>query len=131
MASVVNRNQACALARSQPERAYALALTIPDGWYRCQAMSEIGQAAPDELSDKAFRQARTSAAAAFDAYQQAAVLAYAIEAAIARGRKELANAMLADALAVIPSVEPMASRAYALHLHWSMYAKGAGRRPMR
>jgi hypothetical protein len=127
MASVVNRNQASKLARSQPERAYALALTIPDGWYRCQAMSTIAELAPDELSEKAFRKAREAAAAAFDEYQHAAVLAYAITAALARGRRDLAEAMFADALALIPAVEPMASRAYALHLHWCMFAKGAGR----
>src|SRR5262249_47026495 len=117
--SVVNRGQACALARSQPQRAYDLALTIPDGWYRCQALAHVAAHAPDPLSAKAFRQARAAAAASYDAFQRCGVLAYAITAALGRGTKDLAWAMLEDALAILASVEPMASRAYALHLLWS------------
>jgi len=59
--SVVNRGQACALAQSQPRRAFDRALTIPDGRYRCQAMADIGLHAPDDLSEQAFRQARAAA----------------------------------------------------------------------
>jgi len=120
--SVVNRGQACALAPSQPQRAFALALTIPDGWYRCQAMADIGFHAPEPLSGKAFRHARAAAAASHDNYQRAGVLAFAITAALRRGRKDLALAMLHDALALAPAVEPMASRAYALNLLWSTVA---------
>jgi hypothetical protein len=121
--SVVNRGQACALAKSQPQRAFDLACTIPDGWYRCQAMADIGLHAPAALSDKAFRYARAAAAAGYDNYQRAAVLAFAITAALGRRRKDLADAMLADALALVPSVEPMASRANALNLLWSTIAR--------
>lgn len=120
--SVVNRGQASALSRSQPQRAYDLALTIPDGWYRCQALATIAEHAPEALSEKAFRQARAAAAASHDAYQRSAVLAYPITAALGRGHKDLASAMLKDAVALIPAVEPMASRAHALNLLWSTLA---------
>ena len=120
--SVVNRGQACALAKSQPQRAYDLALTIPDGWYRCQALAHIAEHAPEPLSGKALRQARTAAAESHDSFQRSGVLAYAITAALGRSRKDLAAAMLEDALAIIPAVEPMASRAHALHLLWSTLA---------
>ena len=120
--SVVNRGQASALAKSQPQRAYDLALTIPDGWYRCQALAHIAEHAPDALSEKAFRQARAAAAESHDSYQRAGVLAYAITAALGRGRTELVWAMLGDALALVPAVEPMASRAHALNLLWSTLA---------
>jgi hypothetical protein len=120
--SVVNRGQASALAASQPQRAFDLARTIPDGWYRCQAMATIGRHAPDPLSERAFGQARVAAAAGDDNYQRAGVLAFAITAALGRARRDLANAMLADALALICSVEPMGSRAYAVNLLWSTIA---------
>lgn len=120
--SVVNRGQACALAASEPHRAFDLARTIPDGWYRCQAMAHVARTAPADLSEQAFREARRAAAQSYDNYQRAGVLAFAITAALERGRKDLANAMLADALALVPSVEPMASRAYALNLLWSTIA---------
>ena len=128
--SVVNRGQASALAASQPQRAFDLARTIPEGWYRCQAMADIGLHAPDPLSERAFGQARAAAAAGDDNYQRAGVLAFAITAALGRGRRDLANAMLADALALIPSVEPMGSRAYAVNLLWSTIAHN-GDRAMR
>ena len=117
--SVTRRNQACALARGDSLRAYAVARTIEDGWYRCQAMAEIGCHAAEELLRSAFREARRAAAEAFDDYQRAGVLAFAIVAASRRGRRDLVDAMLADAFKLVPSVEPMASRAAALHLLWS------------
>jgi len=120
--SVINRGKACALAESQPHRAFDLARTIPDGWYRCQAMAQIAQAAPPDRSEQAFREARRAAAQSFDNYQRAGVLAFVITAAFARGRNGLVSDILADALAIIPSVEPMASRAYALNLLWSTIA---------
>src|SRR5262249_36365349 len=77
---------------------------------------------PDLFPGRAFGQARAAAAASYAASQRSGVLAYAITAALGRGRKDLASAMLEDALAILASVEPMASRAYALHLLWSTLA---------
>jgi hypothetical protein len=128
--SVVGRGQASRLAASQPQRAFDLATTIPDGWYRAQAMATIAEVSPGPLSEKAFRAARAAAAAGDDAYQRAAVLAFVIVAATKRNRIELAKTMLDDALALIPSVEPMASRAYALDGLWRA-ASTVGDRAMR
>jgi hypothetical protein len=117
--SVLGRGRASDLAKSQPQRALEIARTIPDGWYRCQAMATIAREANDlGIVDTAFKEARIAAAAGDDAYQRAAVLAFAIVAAMKRSRIELAKAMLHDALALIPSVEPTASRAYALDGLW-------------
>jgi hypothetical protein len=120
--SVVNRGQACALAASQPGRAFDLARTIPDGWYRSQAMAHIAKIAPPELSEQAFREARAAAAQSFDNYQRVGVLPSVITAAFARGHNGLVNDVLGDAFALIPSIEPIASRAYALNLLWSTIA---------
>lgn len=68
--SVMNRGRACELARRKPQRAFEIARTIPDGWYRCQAMAEIAEHAPEELSEQAFREARNAAAAGNDEYQR-------------------------------------------------------------
>jgi len=119
---VVKRGQVHDIVQRDPAEAYAQALTIPDGWYRCQALATVARHAPDELSETAFRQARRAAADAFDDYQRAAVLAFAITAAFERARRDLVEAMLADAFKLVPSIEPMASRAYALNLLWSTAA---------
>jgi hypothetical protein len=84
--SVVNRGAAIRLAAGRPQRAFEIARTIADGWYRCQAMSEIGRVAADPLSELAFKEARAAAAAGDDDYQRAAVLAFTITAALGRGR---------------------------------------------
>jgi hypothetical protein len=127
-ASIVGRGEASDLARRDPKRAMEVAHRIPDGWYRCQAFATIARHAPDDLSEEAFRQAQRAAAESFDNYQRAGVLAFAITAAFERGRRDLAEAMLADAFDLVPSIEPMASRAYALNLLWSTIAHhGDGR----
>jgi hypothetical protein len=92
-------------------------------------MAHIGLHAPEPLSKRAFGQARAAAAAGAN-NQRAGVLAFAITAALGRGRRDLANAMLDGALALIPSVEPMNSRAYAVNLLWSTIAHN-GDRAMR
>ena len=129
-ASIVGRGQVSALAKSEPERAFALARTIPDGWYRCQAMATIAGEAPDALADRTFTEARAAAAAGDDDYQRSAVLAFVLMTALRRGRKDLAAAIIDDALALIPTVEPMASRAFALSCLWSTTAH-LGDRVMR
>lgn len=127
-ASVIKRGQVHEIVQRDPAAAYAYALTIPDGWYRCQALAIVARQAPDELSEEAFGQARRAAAQSFDNYQRAGVLAFAITAALGRGRSVLAEDMLADAFGIVPSIEPMASRAYALNLLWSTIAyHGDGR----
>ena len=82
----------------------------------------IAEQAGEPLSGKAFQAARAAAAASHDGYQRAGVLAFAITAALRRGRRDLGDAMLKDALALAPSAEPMASRAAALDLLWSTVA---------
>ncbi|MBM3529088.1 MAG: hypothetical protein FJX62_13445 [Alphaproteobacteria bacterium] len=126
----MNRGRVHDIARSRPDDAFSLARTIPDGWYRCQAMTAIAEAAPDGLADKAFKAAREAAAAGEDAYQQTAVLAVTLHAAIKRGRGKLVRDILGDILARTPSVEPMASRAAALGWLWAV-VKSAGTAEMR
>jgi hypothetical protein len=121
--SMVNRGVACSLAPTQPERAFAVAETIPDGWYRCQAMTAIACAAPDPLSEKAFAAARAAAAAGEDAYQQTAVLAGTLYWAIERHRPALAAAIFHDILKLVPRIEPMGSRAAALGWLWNTVHK--------
>ena len=130
MGSATTRDQAIRLASSQPERAFELARSISDAWYRSQAMSEIGRVAAEPLASKAFKQARAAAAAGLDAYQRSAVLAFAIRAALDRSNESIAEEMLADALTEVPDIEPIASRAEALRLLWGTVA-APGHRTMR
>jgi hypothetical protein len=127
--SVVNRGRVSEMAASRPDEAFALAQTIPDGWYRCQAMTTIATAAPP-LASKAFKAARVAAASGDDAYQRTAVLCGTLCAALESGRPALAGAILKDILAQISGVAPLASRAFALAWLWAV-ADSAGDAAMR
>jgi hypothetical protein len=57
--AALRRGEADRIAAREPEHALALARTIPDGWYRCQAMARIAAETPEPaLIDKALAQAR-------------------------------------------------------------------------
>lgn len=116
--SIFGRQQVEALVKRQPERAFDCARKIPDGWYRCQAMTTIAAEGPDALRDIAFKQARAAAATGEDAYQRAAVLVGTLRAAITHERPDLASAILGDILRLAPTIEPAASRAFALYCLW-------------
>ena len=118
-AGVAGRMRAGQLAAFDPAGAFTIARAIAHPWYRCQAMASIAREAPGELATKAFRQARAAAADGADAYQRTAVLAYVIEAALARRATALAAEILREALARTPAVEPANSRAFALALIWA------------
>jgi hypothetical protein len=118
-AGVAGRMRAGQLAASDPTRALVIARAIPDSWYRCQALTSIALAAPEKYVAQAFRQARVAAAEAPDAFQQAALLSYPIEAALVRQLRPLAGEILHEALGRVPLIEPADSRAFALELIWS------------
>jgi hypothetical protein len=127
--SIDGRSRACELAVTDPPRALRIARSIPDAWYRCQALTEIAQHASAERFEPLFLEAVIAAQAAPDVYQTVAVMGWPLMAAIDRGRADLAERELAGVLARVPSVTPMASRAYALELLWrSCFAGG---RPFR
>jgi hypothetical protein len=127
--SVDGRGRARELAAKNPQQAIEIARAIPDAWYRCQALTEIAEHAPADRFPELFYEAIAAAQIAPDAYQTVAVMRWPLRAAIDRGRADLAERELAGVLARVPSVTPMASRAYALELLWrSCFAGG---RPLR
>jgi hypothetical protein len=119
MDNVEGREAAQRLARSDPERALGFARAIRDPWYRCQALAWIARYAGPQIATVAFTEAIAAAAQGGDGYRRLAVLAWPIRAAIERGQAGRAAPWLHAALAEIATVEPMASRAYALGLLWS------------
>lgn len=115
---VSTREEVQSLAKSDPERALAVARTVAKPWYRCQALAIAARFAPDSLADTAFKEAVAAAGEGDDAYQRTAVLAWPIRAAIESRRPTVAKQMLLGALRQVPSVDPLASRASALSLLW-------------
>jgi hypothetical protein len=119
------------LTETAPDRALADARSDRRPWFRCQKLALVARFAPDPIADIAFAEAIAAAGAGKDPYQQNAVLAWPIRAAIERHRIDLAETWLRPALAAMPAVTPLASRVAALGLLWpSAFPGGPGFRDL-
>jgi hypothetical protein len=124
MDNVNAREAANRLARSDPEQALAIARTIRDPWYRCQALAWVGRYAGTGIAKRALDEAVEAAAQGSDGYRRLTVLAWPIRAAIERGLVGLAERWLKAALKDIGTVEPIPSRAETLWWLWAAVLPG-------
>jgi hypothetical protein len=119
MASVHGRAEVGRIAPTDPTRALALAHTIPDAWYRAQALSCVAEHARESSVGSIAGQAIAAAYDCSDAYNTVAVMSWPLRAAWRRGRQAYARAELDRVLRLAPEVEPLASRIFALNCLWS------------
>ena len=110
------REEVAELAKSKPADALRAARKIADPWFATQAFAWIVRFAPADIALSALDEARETARAGRDAYQRSAVLAWLIRAAIETGHSDAAQAILADAIALLAKVKPAPSRAEAAGL---------------
>lgn len=110
------RNRVQQLAKTRPREAAQLARGIAEAWFRVQALSWVARCAPAEASARLLAEASTSSAVCHDSYQQAAVLAWPLRAAIETKQQQAARAMLQSALGRLPQIELYCSRAEAFAL---------------
>ena len=97
----------------------------PDPWRRTQALSHLAERVPEPFVEKVLREAVAAAYGGRDAYKIVAVMSWPLEAALKRGRNSFAAIERDKILQLAPTVEPRASRAYALELLWGCcYAGG-------
>lgn len=107
------REEVAALAKAKPAEALRAARKIADPWFATQALAWVVRFAPAEIATAALAEARETAKAGREAYQRAAVLAWPVRAAIEVGNAPAAQAILDDAIALLPKVRPSPSRAEA------------------
>ena len=119
MASVHGRAEVGRIAPTDPARALVLAHTIPDAWYRAQALSCIAEHARESSVGGIAGQAIAAAYDCADAYNTMAVMSWPLRVAWSRGRQAYARAELDRVLRLAPEVEPLASRIFALNCLWS------------
>lgn len=109
------RNAAAKLAKTDSQRALQEARTIPDPWFRAQALAHVARYCDDNptaVADEAANAARACA----DAYQQCAVRAWEIAALAERSEDKAASARLESILSKVREVTPASSRSEALLL---------------
>lgn len=107
------------------KRALMQAGKNPDAWRRAQALSDLAERVPEFFVEKVLREAVAAAYQGRDAYKVVAVMSWPLEAALKRGCDSFAAAERDKILQLAPTVEPRASRAFALQLLWGgCYAGG-------
>ena len=114
--SVSGRAQASKLAPTDSKAPFAVAERIEDPWYAAQAFATVARHAHGPIRAKAFAASRAAARRGKDTYQQAAVLAWPLRAAIELGEEKLAEAIFVDASALLPAINNFSSRAQAFDL---------------
>jgi hypothetical protein len=103
------------MAKTDSQCALRNARTIPDPWFRAQALAYVARYCdenPTVIADQAANAARACA----DAYQQCAVRAWEIAALAERSDCTAASARLESVLSKVKQVNPSSSRSEALIL---------------
>lgn len=106
------------LAKTDPARALQEARANPTAAARCQDLAGVARFASGKIAAAAFAESEAAAETGEDAFQRASWLAYPICAAVERGETALAAQLIRKALAEIPRIEPLPSRAQALYELW-------------
>ena len=121
------RDRASLLARSNARSALPIARSVPDPWFRAQALAAVARWIDDFSVSVIAEESLAAAAACRDDYQRAAVAAWPIRALVERGCLREASEAFAKARQVALLAEPAGSRAEALLLllqgAWSLGAR--------
>ncbi|MSU60198.1 MAG: hypothetical protein EXS35_18845 [Pedosphaera sp.] len=115
MSATLQRDQACILARRDARKAFEKARSIPDPWFRAQALASVARYIEDDPV-KIAKQAAKAADECDDEYKRTAVRAWEIAALAERKHLSEAKKSLREAVSRSKNVTPFSSRAEALTL---------------
>lgn len=113
MSATLQRDQACALAKSHPRQALAKAKSVGEPWFRAQALSWVARFTDTDPVAVA-KLAAKAASECEDDYKRSAVRAWEVAALAERNLPEPAERALKAAVAVAEKVQPVSSRSEAL-----------------
>jgi hypothetical protein len=115
MSAALQRDQAAALARSNPKEAPARAKAVSEPWFRAQALAWVARFTDSDPVAVA-RLAAKAASDCDDDYQRSAVRAWEVAALAGQNHADHAEWALKTAVAVAEGVLPVSSRSEALFL---------------
>lgn len=113
MSATLQRDQACALAKSHPRLALAKAKSVSEPWFRAQALSCVARFTDSDPVAVA-RLAAKAASECEDDYKRSAVRAWEVAALAERNLPDPAERALKAAVAVAEKVQLASSRSEAL-----------------
>ena len=115
MSATLQRDQAIALAKTNPKKALDKAREVSEPWFRAQALSWVARLIHTDPVSVA-RQASKAAAECDDDYKRSAVRSWEIAALAEREFTSEAKKALNEALKVARTAQPISSRSEALFL---------------
>jgi hypothetical protein len=122
MSATLQRDQAGALAKTNPKKALDKARTVSEPWFRAQALSWVARFTDADPVSVA-RQASKAASECDDDYKRSAVRSWEVAALAEREFTSEARTALNEALKVARTVQPISSRSEALfHLFQAAFA---------
>jgi|SRR5215510_1533014 len=110
------RNMSNRLAPSDSAGALAIARTIKDGWYACQALAWVARYAPAPQFSKIIQESLSVVRGEVDPYLVVAPAAWPIRAIVERNRPEMLPSIIPDLLVRAEDIKLFASRSEALFL---------------
>ena len=115
MSATLQRDQASALAKSNPKQALAKAKDISEPWFRAQALAWVARFTDSDPVAIA-KLAAKAASQCDDDYKRSAVRAWEVAALAERDEPNHAERGLKAAVSVAEGVQPISSRSEALFL---------------
>ena len=113
MSATLQRDQASALAKTNPKKALEKARSVSEPWFRAQALSHVARFTDADPCAIA-KQAAKAASECDDDYKRSAVRSWEVAALAERDLSCEAKKALEEALKVARSVQPISSRSEAL-----------------
>ncbi|MGJ8678460.1 MAG: hypothetical protein ACSHX0_13160 [Akkermansiaceae bacterium] len=124
MSATQQRDQASALAKTNPKKALEKARSVSEPWFRAQALSHVARFTDADPAVIA-RQAAKAASECDDDYKRSAVRSWEVAALAERDLLSEAKKALDQSLRVARSVQPISSRSEALfHLLQAAFSIG-------
>jgi hypothetical protein len=118
MSATSQRDHACGVAKTDPDRALRLARVIEDPWFRCQALAWAARFGAERRVVPVAREALAAAQGSEDAFRRVAATAWPIRALLERDQSPAALEALAAGIAESRTISNATNRLDALLLLW-------------
>lgn len=118
MSATTTRDLTMRRATTDTSAAHALARSISDPWYRCQALAWVARFAPEAQFKAIVQESLAAGKAADDPYQVVGTTAWSLAALVERGHNNEVRCLLPSLLTHAAAIVNPVSRLDALFLLW-------------
>jgi hypothetical protein len=116
MTPTEKRDLATRLVHSDPDRALAIARSIEDPWFACQALACVARFCPEDKFEHLIEESLRVGRSADDPYRKVASAAWPVRAIVERAHPDRLDSIIPDLLKMAEQIELLVSRSEALFL---------------